>query len=1040
MKLSFTLFFVFLFSMAQSQLLTWSPQFITEQSKNVMLTADATKGNMGLLGHTANDVYVHIGVITNYSTSINDWKHVLTTWTTTDPKFKATPAGTNKWSYTITDSIRRFFDLQNPAEKILKIAVLFHAGDAKIANSDGTDMYVPVYDSVGLHTRITQPYRQPMFVPTLEPVNYAAGDVITISAVSNSTATLQLSFNGTVINTVTDSVITSTANVVSGNNQIISKATSGSMTTYDTVNLFVNTPVVTKDLPAGVRDGINYGSDGTSVTLVMYAPYKTRVSVIGDFNNWVQTADYQMFRTPDNNRYWITITGLEKGKEYAYQYLVDGKMKVADIYAEKILDPFNDAYISAETYPSLKPYPAGQLGLVSVLQTAKPEYNWQVNNFTRPDKRNLLIYELLVRDFVEKHNWQTLKDSLPYLKNLGINAIEVMPFNEFEGNSSWGYNPDFFFAPDKYYGTDVALKQFIDECHKQGIAVIMDMVMNHAFGSSPTVQLYWDTVNNRPAANSPWHNPIPKHPVNVGYDFNHESPATQQLVNRVVEHWLTDYKIDGFRWDLSKGFTQTNSGNNYDLWANYDAGRIATWKRIYDTMQNVVPGSYCILEHFADNTEEKELSNYGMLLWGNLNYNYNQATMGYSDGYDFSYGIYTNRGWENPFLVTYMESHDEERLMYKNEQYGNSSGTYNIKEIPTGLERNEMATAFWAMQPAPKMLWQFGELGYDFSINRCEDGTINNDCRLSPKPIRWDYKNDSNRMALYNIYKRMFALRTYPEYMPAFVAPQDSVTYSLNGDFKWEKINSAPIDIAVIGNFGVTAKTGSITFSHAGTWYDYLEGSSFTVTNTLQNYTLQPGEYHVFLDQNAGLVLPLQLLSFNGNRATDAINLNWTTANEKNVNTFTVQRSFNGKDFEEIGVVAAANGSQNNYQFGDKDLVAVNNAGYVYYKLKMNDKDGFASYSAIVRIDPVSGRQTVIVYPNPVRNGIAYIKTNTSFAGKVQVRITDASGRVCSLQTVQANGASNLTFNVAALTNGLYNVTINNGGKEAEMHKLMIQR
>ncbi len=67
---------------------------------------------------------------------------------------------------------------------------------------------------------------------------------------------------------------------------------------------------------------------------------------------------------------------------------------------------------------------------------------------------------------------------------------------------------DFFFAPDKMYGTETALKQFIDECHKQGIAVVMDIAMNHAFGQSPTVQMYWNSALNRPADDNPWHNVV----------------------------------------------------------------------------------------------------------------------------------------------------------------------------------------------------------------------------------------------------------------------------------------------------------------------------------------------------------------------------------------------------------------------------------------------------------------------------------------------------------------------------------------------------
>ena len=93
---------------------------------------------------------------------------------------------------------------------------------------------------------------------------------------------------------------------------------------------------------------------------------------------------------------------------------------------------------------------------------------------------------------------------------MGINAIEMMPVNEFEGNLSWGYNPDYYFAPDKYYGPANNMKQFVDNCHKKGIAVIMDIALNHSFGQAPMVQLYWDAVNSRPAANNPWFNPVPK--------------------------------------------------------------------------------------------------------------------------------------------------------------------------------------------------------------------------------------------------------------------------------------------------------------------------------------------------------------------------------------------------------------------------------------------------------------------------------------------------------------------------------------------------
>ncbi|MBL0146982.1 MAG: hypothetical protein IPP48_15940 [Chitinophagaceae bacterium] len=143
----------------------------------------------------------------------------------------------------------------------------------------------------------------------------------------------------------------------------------------------------------------------------------------------------------------------------------------------------------------------------------------------------------MVKRFLATSNWQTLTDTLDYIKNLGINAIEVMPFNEFEGNNSWGYNPSFFFAPDKAYGTKNNLKKFIDEAHKRGMAVIMDAVLNHATGTSPLAQLYWNAATNQPAAGSPYFNVTATHPFSVFNDFNHESEATKYHTARYIRHW-----------------------------------------------------------------------------------------------------------------------------------------------------------------------------------------------------------------------------------------------------------------------------------------------------------------------------------------------------------------------------------------------------------------------------------------------------------------------------------------------------------------------
>ncbi|MEI6086418.1 MAG: alpha-amylase family glycosyl hydrolase [Bacteroidota bacterium] len=838
-----------------AQLLNTTPEFVQDNNNNIDIVCDANYGNKAILNYTPTaDMYVYIGVITSLSTNATDWKYVKYPWNAPGADRLCSYLGSNKWKFTITGGLRTFFGITNASEKILKVAVLFRngTGATKQANADGTDMYIPVYDNAN-YVRISDPFRQPTYVTIPEPITKVVGNTLSVSSVSLLSSDLKILFNGTSIGTAASStsLIATTTIATTGTQTIIAEALNAGITVRDTLSFFIAGGNNVAALPAGLKQGINYEADNSACTLVLYAPLKSRVSVLGDFNNWTESAAYQMNQTPDGTTYWLRLTGLTAGTEYAYQFLVDGSLKVADYNTEKILDPSNDQYISATTYPNLKAYPTGKTsGIVSLLQTAKPTFTWQTTSFSRPDKRNLVIYELLIRDFVATRNFQTVKDTLTYLKRLGVNAIELMPFNEFEGNDSWGYNPSFYFAPDKAYGTETAVRQFIDECHKQGIAVIMDMVLNHSFGSSPMVQLYWDGANSQPAANSPWFNQVAKHPFNVGYDFNHEAQATKDFVDRVLDHWLTNYKIDGFRFDLSKGFTQTNNPTDVTAWGNYDASRVAIWKRIYDKMQNISTNSYCILEHFAANQEEIELSNYGMLLWGNSNYAFNQSTMGYNTGSDLQSTLFNSptRGWTKPHLVGYMESHDEERLAYKNTAYGNTSGSYNVKDLATSMKRNEMGAAFWAMIPGPKLMWQFGELGYDYSINTCSDLTVSNNCRLSAKPIKWDYYTNASRKSLYDVYAQLLKLKLTPNYLSTFTTSNSS--YDMLSNVKWLKLTTDSLNIVVIGNFDVAAASANISFPNAGTWYSYLTGTTRSATGAIETINLQPGEYYVYTNKD----------------------------------------------------------------------------------------------------------------------------------------------------------------------------------------------
>ncbi len=446
-----------------------------------------------------------------------------------------------------------------------------------------------------------------------------------------------------------------------------------------------------------------------------------------------------------------------------------------------------------------------------------------------------MIYETHIRDFIAKHDYQTMIDTISYFKTLGINAIELMPINEFEGNESWGYNPAMYFAPDKYYGTKGKLKAFIDVCHQNGIAVIMDIVLNHAFGQNPHVRMYWDAANNKPSADNPWFNQqSPNSSYSWGYDFNHESKDCQNFVDTVNAYWLSEYKFDGFRFDFTKGFT--NKGG--DGWA-YDESRITILKRMADKIWETAPDAYVILEHFADNREEKKLANHGMLIWGNLNHSYLQASMGYNNESDFSWVSAKKRGWDNPNVVGFMESHDEERMMFKNLEYGNVSGEYSVKDLPTALNRAKLASVFFFTIPGPKMIWQFQELGYEISIDE--------PCRVCNKPIHWEYLNDENRYGLYLFFKKMIEMKIEN---PIFET--DDFSIYANSSIKQIVLRSENENMLIVGNFGVTEKSAAAKFPSTGLWQDIFTETVINVSDISQELTLAPGEYRIYTDSVSG--------------------------------------------------------------------------------------------------------------------------------------------------------------------------------------------
>ena len=716
----------------------------------------------------------------------------------------------------------------------------------------------------------------------------ASGSNFNIAATNtNGAASYTLKANGITLNTIASTTNYSYLhNNVTSNQSYELLATQAGVTISKKFSVIVNPNTVSEAMPGGLIDGINFNSaDATKATLVLDAPLKDFVYVAGSFNNWQPSSAYAMKKDPTSGKFWLELTGLVSGTNNTYQYwVVDvtplanslAMVKTADPYSTLVLSPYDDASIPSVSYPNLPAYPTGQNFEVTVLKTGQTPYNWQVTNFTKPEKEKLVVYEVLVRDFDAARSFQSLIDKIDYFKNLKINAIELMPVMEFEGNESWGYNTSFHMALDKFYGTSDKLKELIDLCHQNGIAVILDVALNHAFGRNPMVRMWMNDPDGdgfgSPTAENPYFNMTAKHTYSVGEDFNHQSLRTQNYVERVVRQWIEEYKIDGFRWDLTKGFTQACTDSDESCTNKYQQDRVDILKKYADYSWGLDPTHYTIFEHLGTDAEEKQWADYragetpgkGVMMWGKMTDPYNELSMGYTS--NISRMTSSSRGFVANRLMGYAESHDEERLMYKNVQYGATSGSYNVKTLNTALSRMSAIGAVSLLVPGPKMIWHFGELGWDESIFTCNNGTVNDssgtipgDCKLDTKPQpQWveNWQGDSNRNKIYNDWSKMITLKIAE---PVFLGtPTIANGNSLSVNIKITNSNLAATqlkDVLIVANFDVTTQSVATGFQYTGTWYNLMDNTTINVADVNAPISLAPGEYRIYGNKQANLAI-----------------------------------------------------------------------------------------------------------------------------------------------------------------------------------------
>ncbi|WP_264520442.1 alpha-amylase family glycosyl hydrolase [Flavobacterium sp. N1994] len=870
------IFLLLLFSAfaSQAQLQTITPTVSPnpfERNQQITITVQGSQINEATWGVTGNALYLWAWMQDANGNYIADCP-TNGTWTASSEANRLTYNSGND-TYTITFVPQTFYN--NTVFGRMGFLVKAKDGTNKQTNDN-------IFNVGAFQMSLVSPVENSFTILS------ASTNASIVASNTGGAASYVLKANGVTISGPTSTTFFTAGPLVSQNTVFTVECTQGATTIVKKFTYLFNPGTISQALPSGVADdGITYNSgDATKATLVLDAPNKDFVYVAGSFNNWFPTAAYAMKKDPTTGKFWLELTGLTSGQIYTYQYWVckttptitnsPKVVKTADPYSTLVLSPFDDPYIPATKYPNLPAYPTGQEKEVTVLQTGQTPYNWTVTNFTKPAKENLVIYEVLVRDFDADRSYQSLIDRMDYFKNLKVNAIELMPVMEYEGNEGWGYNPSFHLAADKFYGPANKLKEFVDLCHQNGIAVVLDVALNHAFGRNPMVRMWMVDADGDgfgdPSSENPYFNTVATHSYGVGNDFNHSSARTKYYTKRVIKQWIQEFKIDGLRWDLTKGFTQNCTGS--DACTNsYQQDRVDVLKEYADYSWSLDPTHYTIFEHLGVDSEEQQWANYriaetpskGVMLWGKMTDQYNQLTMGYNSSNDISRMSSSSRGFTNKRLVGYAESHDEERLMYKNVTFGSTvNAAHNVTNLNTALSRMSALGAVTLLVPGPKMIWGFGDLGNDESIFTCNNGTINTasdatsgDCRLDTKiQNQWtsNWLGNTNRSQIYNDWAKMIDLKKNNSVFSANSSITSGTTLQPK-IYIWDDTlpTTTLKNVVVLSNFDVTAQNVVPNFPYTGTWYDLMTNTPISVSNASAPINIAAGQYKIYGNQPAAL-------------------------------------------------------------------------------------------------------------------------------------------------------------------------------------------
>ncbi len=304
-------------------------------------------------------------------------------------------------------------------------------------------------------------------------------------------------------------------------------------------------------MPASTRPymgAIPYSdASGTGVTFRVWAPFASSVAVAGDFNGWSTSASPLY---AEGNDFWsVDVPAATAGSQY--KFVLTSSASPSPLWR---VDP----YARSITRSS---------GILNCLVTSTKE-QYSTPNYSTPSWNMLVIYEMHIRTFLYSPDgvngtgsFKSAMTKLDYLRDLGINAIELLPIGEFIGDVSAGYNPAYIFAVEDEYGGPDGFRQFVNAAHERGIAVIIDVVYNHL--GTPAADMWdFDGWSQNGKGGIYFYNDWRSH-TNWGETrFDYGRGEVRQFLCDNALRWLEERFADGLRWDATGSIRNVYGANN----------------------------------------------------------------------------------------------------------------------------------------------------------------------------------------------------------------------------------------------------------------------------------------------------------------------------------------------------------------------------------------------------------------------------------------------------------------------------------------------